>query len=82
MHWRRRGLGLLFRGRKLTRVVSSRPGAAAQRVDAITGELVRHRVEPELLGRTERAAFGLSDDLQRRFFTHAGTPAPVGIEAR
>jgi hypothetical protein len=29
--------------------VSSRPGAAAQRVDAIAGELVRKRLEPELL---------------------------------
>jgi dipeptidase E len=44
------GVGLLFRGRELARVVSSRPGAGAQRVDAIAGELVRNRVEPELLG--------------------------------
>lgn len=44
------GVGLLFRGGQLERVVSSRPGAAAQRVDAIAGELVRHRLEPELLG--------------------------------
>jgi dipeptidase E len=46
------GVGLLFRGRTLTRVVSSRPGAGVQRVDAIAGELVRHRLEPELLGHT------------------------------
>ena len=44
------GVGLLFRGRALERVVSSRPGAGAQRVDAIAGELVRRRLEPELLG--------------------------------
>jgi peptidase E len=44
------GVGLLFRGRSLDRVVSSRPGAEAQRVDAIAGELVRRRVQPELLG--------------------------------
>ncbi|MHB8533422.1 MAG: Type 1 glutamine amidotransferase-like domain-containing protein [Solirubrobacteraceae bacterium] len=44
------GVGLLFRGEKLERVVSSRPGAEAQRVDAIAGELVRRRVQPELLG--------------------------------
>jgi dipeptidase E len=44
------GVGLLFRGARLERVVSSRPGAGAQRVDAIAGELVRHRLEPELLG--------------------------------
>jgi len=43
------GVGLLFRGEQLERVVSSRPGAGAQRVDAIAGELVRHRLEPELL---------------------------------
>jgi dipeptidase E len=44
------GVGLLFRGRSLDRVVSSRPGAEAQRVDAIAGELVRRRVQPDLLG--------------------------------
>jgi peptidase E len=44
------GVGLLFRGEQLERVVSSRPGAAAQRVDALAGELVRRRLEPELLG--------------------------------
>jgi peptidase E len=44
------GVGLLFRGTRLERVVSSRPGAAALRCDAIGGELVRQRIEPELLG--------------------------------
>ena len=44
------GVGLLFRGLRLERVVSSRPGAGAERVDAIAGELVRSRLEPELLG--------------------------------
>jgi dipeptidase E len=44
------GVGLLYRGQHLERVVSSRPGAGAQRVDALAGELVRHRLEPELLG--------------------------------
>jgi dipeptidase E len=43
------GVGLLVRGGQVERIVSSRPGAGAQRVDAIAGELVRHRVEPELL---------------------------------
>jgi uncharacterized circularly permuted ATP-grasp superfamily protein/uncharacterized alpha-E superfamily protein len=33
-----------------------------------------------LLGRAERDAFALSDGLQRTFFTHAGTPAPLGME--
>jgi hypothetical protein len=31
-----------------------------------------------LLELARGAAFGLSDELQRRFFTHAGTPAPLG----
>jgi peptidase E len=44
------GVGLLFRGGCLERVVSSRPGAGAQRVDALAGELVRKRLEPDLLG--------------------------------
>jgi dipeptidase E len=44
------GVGLLFHDQRLVRVVSSRPGASAQRVDALAGELVRHRIEPELLG--------------------------------
>ena len=43
------GVGLLFRGDELERVVASRPGAAAQRADAVAGELVRRRIEPELL---------------------------------
>ncbi len=54
------GVGLLFGGERLERVVSSRPGAGAQRVDAIAGELVRRRLEPELLG---AAARGRSADL-------------------
>jgi dipeptidase E len=54
------GVGLLFAGEQLERVVSSRPGAGAQRVDAIAGELVRRRLEPELLGADAR---GLSADL-------------------
>lgn len=44
------GVGLLFRGTALERVVGSRPGAAAERVDAVAAELVRRRVEPQLLG--------------------------------
>lgn len=59
------GVGLLFRGDRLERVVSSRPGADAQRVDALAGELVRHRLEPELLGEQEPARPpALDDDVQ------------------
>jgi dipeptidase E len=56
------GVGLLFRGQRLERVVSSRPGAGAQRVDALAGELVRDRLEPELLGAGESAHRPALDD--------------------
>jgi dipeptidase E len=56
------GVGLLFRGQHLERLVSSRPGASAQRVDAIAGELVRHRLEPELLGTDEPGRRSVLDD--------------------
>jgi dipeptidase E len=59
------GVGLLFRGRQLERAVSSRPGAGAQRVDAIAGELVRTRLEPMLLGGEARGALGGVDDAVR-----------------
>jgi peptidase E len=44
------GVGLLFEGTRMRRIVSSRPGASAQRVDQVAGELVRNRLQPELLG--------------------------------
>lgn len=56
------GVGLLFGDERLERVVSSRPGAGAERVDAIAGELVRHRLAPELLGAGEDATTGSSDE--------------------
>jgi dipeptidase E len=56
------GVGLLFRGRELDRVVSSRPGAEAQRVDAIAGELVRRRIHPELLGSRANDPLGGYDE--------------------
>ncbi len=56
------GVGLLFRGERLERTVSSRPGAGAQRVDAIAGELVRKRLEVELLGDGPRATLGGFDE--------------------
>ncbi len=56
------GVGLLFGGRRLRRSVSSRPGAGAQRVDAIAGELVRHRLEPELLGDADHGVLGGIDE--------------------
>ena len=36
----------------------------------------------QLLERAEHVAYAISDDLHRRFFTHAATPAPVGIGPR
>ncbi len=56
------GVGLLFAACSMTRVVSSRPGAGAQRVDPVAGELVRKRLEPELLGDGERLALGGVDE--------------------
>jgi len=56
------GVGLLFRGRHLQRVVSSRPGAGAERVDQVAGELVRHRLTPELLGEHSTGALGGFDE--------------------
>jgi peptidase E len=56
------GVGLLFRGQRLERVVSSRPGAGAQRVDQVAGELVRHRLTPELLGEDASGALGGYDE--------------------
>ncbi len=56
------GVGLLFRGLRMTRIVSSRPGAGAQRVDQVAGELVRHRLEPELLGEGDHGALGGVDE--------------------
>jgi dipeptidase E len=56
------GVGLLFRGLHLERVVSSRPGAGAQRVDQVAGELVRGRLDPELLGGGEQASLGGVDE--------------------
>jgi len=56
------GVGLLFRGLRLERIVSSRPGAGAQRVDAIAGELVRHRLEPDLLGGSPSLSLGGRDE--------------------
>jgi dipeptidase E len=57
------GCALLFRGRKLERAVSSRPGASALRVDAVEGELVRQRIQPELLGDRQLGVGMPSDDI-------------------
>jgi peptidase E len=43
------GVGLVYRGTELERVVTSRPGTTALRCDAVGGELVRRRVRPGLL---------------------------------
>jgi uncharacterized alpha-E superfamily protein len=45
-------------------------------VEAACSNLATH------LERAEHVAYAISDDLQRRFFTHAATPAPVGIGPR
>jgi dipeptidase E len=57
------GCALLFRGRRFERAVSSRPGASALRVDAIEGELVRRRIEAELLDDRSPGAGLPGDDI-------------------
>ncbi|HEY1689532.1 MAG TPA: peptidase E [Solirubrobacteraceae bacterium] len=57
------GVGLLFEGERLARIVSSRPGASAQHVDAVAGELVRTRLTPELLGVSGPSRFAIDDDV-------------------
>ena len=48
-----------------------------------TGEVVDRAAKSlaKLLERVERAAYDVSDEVQRRFFSHAGSPVPQGIEA-
>jgi dipeptidase E len=60
------GVGLLFAGDRLRRVVSSRPGAGAQRVDLLAGELIRHQLQPELLGAADPSGVAplLDEDVQ------------------
>jgi dipeptidase E len=58
------GVGLLFGDERLERVVSSRPGASAERVDAIAGELVRGRLRPELLGADGAPGPAMDDDVR------------------
>jgi peptidase E len=58
------GVGLLFEDDELARAVSSRPGAGAERCDAVAGELVRRRLVPDLLGADALAAAEASDDIR------------------
>ena len=45
-----------------------------------SGELLERACSDlsDLVWRIERASYAVSDELQRRFFSHAGTPAPLG----
>jgi peptidase E len=64
------GVGMLFRGSRMERVVSSRPGAGAQRVDAIAGELVRSHVDVELLGSVRGPLVGGDDAVEELRHVH------------
>jgi dipeptidase E len=66
------GVGLVFHGTELARVVSARPGTAAVRVDAVGGELVRSRIEPELLGAGPLQTRPLPDDVRELRRTRYG----------
>jgi peptidase E len=58
------GVGLVLAGGRLERVVSSRPGARALRVDCVAGELVREHVEPELLTPPSTRLGSIPDDVR------------------
>jgi dipeptidase E len=66
------GVGLVFRGDQLERVVTARPGTWAVRVDAVGGELVRDRITPELLGAGPLATRPLPDDVRELRRTRYG----------
>jgi dipeptidase E len=58
------GVGLVFEDTELVRVVSARPGTSALRVDAVGGELVRTRLQPELLGVGPIGLRPMGDDIK------------------
>jgi hypothetical protein len=66
------GAGLIFEGSGPSRVVSARPGAGVVRVDAVSGELVRRRLVPELLGAGPLAERPLPDDVRELRRTRYG----------
>jgi peptidase E len=68
------GVGLLWRGTELERVVSSRPVATALRCDAVEGELVRRRVEPELLQVAAPRRYAIPDDVRELRAVHRMRP--------
>lgn len=68
-----RAIGPLREALRRTALVGFEP-AAGEELEAACASLAQQ------LAQTERAAFGLSDELQRRYFTHAATPAPLGLE--
>ena len=70
------GVGLLWRGTELERIVSSRPGTTALRVDCVGGELVRRRETPELLEAPARGGLRRRAGAPRR-----PAPPPLGLNA-
>lgn len=58
------GVGLVFEGTDLARVVTAREGTTALRVDSVGGELVRKRLTPELLGAGPLGTRPLPDDIK------------------
>ena len=58
------GVGLLFRGRRID-APSARARSGASASMRIAGELVRQRLEPELLGEGREAALGGFDEAVR-----------------
>ncbi|WP_205695907.1 peptidase E [Conexibacter sp. SYSU D00693] len=67
------GVGLVLKGDTVERIVSARPGSTALRVDAVGGELVRRRHQPELLGVPVGPERVVPDDIREfRAMRHRG----------
>jgi dipeptidase E len=67
------GVGLLFRGLRLERAVSSRPDATAHRVDALAGQVVETPLLPTYLGRAAPAERPVPCDVREfRQLRHGG----------
>jgi peptidase E len=64
------GVGLLWRGTELEKVVSSRPVATALRCDAVEGELVRRRVQPDLLHLSTPRHYMIPEDVRELRAVH------------
>jgi len=77
-------LGANISGEELGSLIGTLRSLPLSGFELERGEVLERACEGliTLLERAERVAYAVSDELQRRFFTHAGSPAPVGIRMR